>query len=335
MKLALLGTGYWGKNHARVLKDLRDAGTVTQLFICDVDEARARLYAKESGADFVTDPRKLVGHVDAVDICAPTPTHFPLASEFLTHGADVFVEKPLTMTSEEGEKLVALAAKMERILQVGHIFRYHAGVQAVRRLIETRELGDVRYMVSNRLSFRAPRPDMGVLHALGVHEVDIFPHLLGVDYPESIYASIGSYHLKGIEEVAQLILEFPDDVRGFSLESWLSPLAGKERKLTVVGSRRTAEVDYLKPQEMVLSESHIEVHGEGAATRYDVVNEGGRVVPIQYREPLEVELEAFLDSVKTRKKPLADGECGLRAVRMIEAAFEAARTKRAVGLKAR
>jgi predicted dehydrogenase len=333
VKLGLLGTGYWGKNHARVLKQLREAGRVSQLTICDVDESRARQYAKESGADFVTDPTRLIGKVDAVDICTPTPSHYPLAADFLANGTDVFVEKPLTLTSEEGKRLVALAKEKSRVLQVGHIFRYHAGVQAVKRLIETRELGDVRYMVSNRLSFRAPRPDMGVLHALGVHEVDLFPFLLGVDYPESVYASIGSYHSKGIEEVAQLILEFPDDVRGFSLESWLSPLAGKDRKLVVVGSRMSAEVDYLKPQEMVISESHIDVRGEGAETRFDVVNEGGHTVPIQYREPLEVELEAFLDSIKTRKRPLADGECGLRAVRMIEAAFEAATTKRAVHVR--
>ena len=327
MRVALVGSGYWGSNHARVLGELRKEGRISELIVCDTDPARAAEQAKRVGGIAETDPRRLVGRVDAVDLCTPTPTHFPLAKMFLEGGADVFVEKPLAGTSKESAELVALAGRKGRILQVGHIFRYHAGVNEIRRRIQAGLLGRVHYMVSNRQSFREPRVDMGVLQALAVHEVDLFPYLLGVG-PERIYASLGSFHRPGIEEVAQLILDFPGGTKAYSFESWLSPLGARERKLTVVGSLQSVELDYLVPGQLRVSDSRL----EEKAGKLVAVEDKPRMEAVPASEPLRVELEAFLDSHRTRGQPLADAACGHEAVRMIEAAFLSAREGRAVAL---
>ncbi len=315
MRLAVIGTGYWGKNHVRALKELLDEGKIEELYVCDVDKGRAKEIAKNYGVSYYTDYRELPS-IDGVVIATPSDTHYEIAKNFLEDGKDVLVEKPMTLDSKEAEKLIEIAEKNGNILMVGHIFRYHPAVIELKNRIERGDFGKIYYMMSNRFSLRQPRKDMGVLFALGIHEVDIFCYLLNKEYPNAIFATFENY-IGGVEETAQITLYFEEGTKGYAFESWITPVYGKKRELVVVGSRLSAYVDYLKPNEIKFFDSMIESEG--------VAIEGSYTVPLEYKEPLKEELKDFIECIRTRKKPIADMYVGKRAVEMIEAAIEAAK----------
>lgn len=315
MKLAVIGTGYWGKNHVRALNEILQKGEIDDLVVCDADESRARTIAKDYGLDYCVDYRKLLKEdVDGTVIATPSNTHYKLAREFMQNGKDVLVEKPMTLSSSESDSLVKLAETEDKILMAGHIFRYHCAVNEIRKRIARGDFGEIFYISSNRYSLRYPRGDMGVLFALGIHEVDIFCYLIGTDYPDSIFASIEK-HLGPVEEVAQIIAYFDRGARGYATESWLYP-SGKKRELLVVGSKQSAYVDYLKPNELTIFDLMMSPEG--------IANEGSYIIPIEYREPLKEELKDFIACIKTREKPVADMHIGKRAVEIIEKAFQSA-----------
>ncbi|MEA2054366.1 MAG: Gfo/Idh/MocA family oxidoreductase [Candidatus Thermoplasmatota archaeon] len=316
MKLAVIGTGYWGKNHVRALKEMLDEGKIEELYVCDIDEKRAEEMASSFGIPYSLDYKELIhSSIDGVVIATPSDTHYELAKEFLEAGKDVLVEKPMTLDSKDADELIKIAEKNDRILSVGHIFRYHSAVNEIRNKITRGDFGEIYYMMSNRYSLGYPRQDMGVLFALGIHEVDLFCYLLNKEYPEEIFATLGNYIGK-TEEIAQIITYFENNVKGYAFESWLSP-NGKRRELVVVGSKMSAFVDYLKPNEIKIFDVVISPQG--------ISNEGFYVIPIEYKEPLKEELKDFINCIKTRKQPIADMHTGKRAVEMIEKAITSAK----------
>jgi len=321
MKIAVIGTGYWGKNHVRALNEMKGEGRIEDLYICDVDEERAKSLANGYGLQYFTDYKKLPGDVEGVVIATPSNTHYEIAKYFLEEGKDVLVEKPMTMNSKESQMLIEIAEKNGRILMVGHIFRYHTAVNEIKRRIKEGIFGRVYYIMSNRFSLRYPRNDSGVLLALGIHEVDIFCHLLDKNYPNEIYASVGRY-IGNYEETAQIITYFDDGINGYAFESWITPVYGKRRELYVIGSKMSAFVDYLKPNEITYFESTI--------TPDSVELSGSYTVPIEYKEPLKEELYDFIKCIESRDKPVADMFVGKRAVEMIEAAMKSAEEGRRV-----
>lgn len=329
MKVGLVGTGYWGGNHLRALKTLQGQGALDGLVVCDVDEGRARAAAKEVGCDFTTSVEALLRTpgLEAVDIVTPTPTHFDLSKRALLAGKHVLVEKPMTHSLAEARELVQVAERAGKVLMPGHLFRYHPGVQWVRAALQRHELGEVRYLTASRQAFREPRPDMGVLHALGIHELDLFCWLLGREWPDSVQCTFAGWHQPGIEEVAWLTMRF-GEVVGHATESWASPWAGKERQLAVLGERGAAVVDFMDLRQVKVHDHAYEPQGKGWVLR----QEGARTLPVEYKEPLMAELEDFLHCARTGARPQADMGSGLRGVAMLEACFQSAREGRAVAL---
>ena len=324
--IAVIGTGYWGKNHVRTYSELADEGIIDNVKICDLDEKRARELGKSFNIEYLTDYKELINdpNIDAVSIVTPSSTHYNLAKEFMEAGKDVLVEKPMTMDSKEAEKLVNISNKTDRILMVGHIFRHHPAVKELKQRIDRGEFGNIQLISSNRLSFGAPRKDMGVIYALGIHEVDMFCYLMGREYPDNIHTT-ASYALQSdIEETAMITMDF-GGIKTYAFESWLMPAYGKQRDLVVVGSEKTAKIDYLKPQEIQVFDIHIAEQDFGGKTSFSVENEGSYTIPIPYAEPLKEELRHFITCVNDRSKPASDGQIGLRAVRMAEAALKSAK----------
>lgn len=180
--IAVIGTGYWGKNHVRTYSELVSEGVIDSVKICDLDEKRARELGEAFNIEYLTDYKELIAdpNIDAVSIVTSSHTHYALAKEFMEAGKDVLVEKPMTMNSKEAEQLVKIAKDTNRILMVGHIFRHHPAVKELKHRIDQGEFGKIRLISSNRLSFGAPRKDMGVIYALGVHEVDMFCYLIWI-----------------------------------------------------------------------------------------------------------------------------------------------------------
>jgi UDP-N-acetylglucosamine 3-dehydrogenase len=322
--IAVIGTGHWGKNHARVYKELCQEGVVDSVQICDVDEARVRELSSTLVIQGTSNYQQILNdsEIQAVSIVTPSRTHYKIAKEFMEAGKDVLVEKPLTMDITEAEALVKIADENNRVLMVGHVFRYHPAVQELRRRMNAGELGNVQTIMSNRLTFGLPRKDMGVIYALGIHELDMFCYLMEVAYPKSVTAVTSRVYSKDIEETVVLGVDF-GDVKGYAFESWLVPGHEKKRDLLVIGSKMSARIDYLKPQELCLLDTRV-VTENGDPT--SIEDKGERVVSIPYAEPLKEELRQFISSVNSRQRPLADGLVGVRAVVMAEAALASART---------
>ncbi|MBN1133889.1 MAG: Gfo/Idh/MocA family oxidoreductase [Methanosarcinaceae archaeon] len=329
--IGVIGTGYWGKNHVRTYSELANEGTIDDVKICDINEKRARELGNAFNIDHLTDYKKLIHDpkIDAVSIVTPSLTHYQLAKEFMEAGKDVLVEKPMTMDSGEAEKLVQISRDTGQILMVGHIFRHHPAVKELKHRIEIGEFGTIRLISSNRLSFGAPRKDMGVVYALGIHEVDMFCYLMDREYPDSILATVGYSMQPDIEDTAMITMDFAG-TKGYAFESWLMPAYGKQRDLVVVGSEKTAKIDYLKPQELQILDIRIAEEDFDGNTSFLVENEGSYIVPIPYAEPLKEELRHFIHCVENRTIPISDGTIGLRAVRMAEATLESARNWSAV-----
>ena len=329
--IAVIGTGYWGKNHVRTYSELADEGVIDNVKICDLDEKRARELGEAFNIEYLTDYKELISDpkVDAVSIVTPSATHFQLAKEFMEAGKDVLVEKPMTMDSAQAEKLVEISEDTGQILMVGHIFRHHPAVKELKHRIDLGEFGKIQQISSNRLSFGAPRKDMGVIYALGIHEVDMFCYLMDMEYPDSIFTAASRSLQTDIEETAMITMDF-GSTRAYAFESWLIAAYGKQRDLVVVGSEKTAKIDYLKPQELQIFDIRVAEQDFNGNTIFNVENEGSYTIPIPYAEPLKEELRHFVKCINDRTKPISDGTIGLHAVVMAEAALESATTGKSV-----
>jgi len=328
ISVAVIGTGHWGKNHARVYHQLKLKGLVDKVKICDVDGSRVHELSNALHMEGVTDYRQILtdSEIQAVSIVTPSHTHYTLSKEFMEAGKDILVEKPMTMTPQDAKKLVEVADKTGCILMVGHIFRYHPAIHELKQRLERGELGEIQNIFSQRLHFGLPRTDMGVIHALGIHELDMFCYLLNRNYPDSLTAILSHSLGSQMEETAVLAMDF-GNAKGYALESWLLPAYGKKRDLVVVGSKKTAFVDYLEPQELAIFDTRIVIHG---GKPVGVEDEGKHIVSLPFAEPLEEELKHFISCVEIRSKPLTDGLVGWRAVVMAEAALESAKNGKQV-----
>jgi len=328
--IAVIGTGHWGQNHARVFKELWQEKAVDKVKLCDIDEARVCDMAKILGIDGTSKYEEILDdpEIQAVSIATPSKTHYSIARKFIEAGKDVLVEKPMTMSIKEAEDLVRLADQNGRILMAGHVFRYHPAVRDLKRRIDEGELGKIQNIISTRKMYGLPRADMGVIYALGIHELDMFCYLLGRDYPESLIAETSKVYSQNIEETAMIITDF-GGTKGYAFESWLVPTHDKQRELVVVGSKMSARVDYMKPQKLTVFNISIVTENGLPVSVQDM---GESIVSLTYAEPLKEEIRHFVACVNSRGKPLSDGHVGMRAVVMAEAALKSAEERKVVTL---
>jgi UDP-2-acetamido-3-amino-2,3-dideoxy-glucuronate N-acetyltransferase len=325
-KVLLCGIGRWGVNHLRVLHSLP-----VDLFVCDTDPRRlepARTLGI-SESRLTTDLAKFAGLADAAVIVTPAGTHFPLGREMLALGKDVFIEKPLALTSEEAKHLAEMAQLKERILQIGHIFRFEPASRWLRDAVRAGRFGRIRMIRGHFGGFKRPRNDTGVLFADGIHFVDLFNYLLG-SMPETVLAIHHDFMGRGIEDVSFVSLEY-DTGRGTTWATVESDyhIPGKFRQVIITGEKLVAICDYTAARDKIsLCESRHARNGaeiesiEGPVTKIECPGE----------EPLSAELRAFLESIHTRRKPLAGGWEGYEAVRVLEAAMASAKTGRKIKL---
>ena len=326
--VAVVGTGYWGRNHVRTWVSLKQEQIIDRLIVCDVDENRARELAEEFDCEWHSDALTLREkyEIDAASIATPTPLHAPLAIALMEQGVDVLVEKPLAMDEAEAQSIVACAEEHGRLLCVGHLFRYHVAIRKAANMIAAGELGSVLHIESERLSVREPRPDIGVIAALAIHDMD----------PEEIDAFSLPSEIEGIEDHAVIHMRFPSGTCGNPLGpsaqitvSWRSRVRGKVRELRIIGRDASLHIDYLDHTGLWLHNHPRNIRGTewggfGAAPRERVEIEGG--------EPsLTAELRAFaqasqslasgssLDSLNL----LAPGHIGVVGMRLVEAALRA------------
>lgn len=309
MSIAVVGSGYWGKNHVRNFLQLGALGMV-----CDATES-GRATAKQIAPDVpvVSDLNEvLASDVKGVVIATPAATHFDVSKRALQAGKDVLVEKPLALTFEEGAELVEVARRHGRILMVGHVLEYHPAIAKLQELVTSGQLGNVRYVYSNRLSLGKVRLEENALWSLAPHDVAIILRLVG-RAPFQVSASGGSYVTQGIADTTVTNLMFDGGVRGHIFVSWLNPF--KEQRLVVVGDKKMATFDDVE-KTLTLFDSRVDLQ-EGQPVP---IKGEGVAIPFDSDEPLRRECQAFLEAVGSRTAPLTDGESGLNVLAVLQAA---------------
>jgi predicted dehydrogenase len=315
VRVGVVGLGYWGSNVAR---NLNLISACELAWCCDSSEAQAGPHRSAfPAARFTRDLDELLGDeaLDAVAIATPVATHAAIAERAIEAGKHCFVEKPLAQTTEDAERVAALADGAERILMAGHLLEYHPAVRALEGLVRGGELGEIHYVYSQRLNLGRLRDDENALWSLGAHDVSVVLALVG-ELPVEVSARGESYVRDGIEDVVFAYLRFPSGIAARMHLSWLDP--HKERRLTVVGSKRMATFDDMA------AEGKLTIYDKGFDPDRDsdddyVVRSGtARTPEIGAEEPLRIELEHFVECVRTGSRPRSDGASGVRVVRVLE-----------------
>ncbi len=319
VNLGIIGAGYWGKNLVRVFSELE---SVRLLSVADHSPDVRESIGKRHPSVVLFDTHRPIiedGRIDAVVIASPAVLHYDLAKEAILAGKHVFVEKPMTLRVEHSEELVELARKHGRMLMVGHLLLYHPCVNAIRDMILRGEIGDVRYVYTQRLNLGKVRSDENALVSLAPHDISVILHLIGKP-PETVGATGGCFIRSDIEDVVFLSLGFAGGIRAHAHVSWLDP--HKVRRITVVGSKKMVEFDDMEPHEKVrVYDKGVDRSGEfGSYGEFLTLRDGDIHIPdIAMTEPLMRECAHFVECVETGGTPVSDGINGLMVTRVLDA----------------
>lgn len=317
--LAQIGFGYWGPNLARNLNTL---AAQRCRYIVDLSPDRREKAAGLYPQITVTDDLALVfgdRAVAAVVIATPAATHAALARRALDADKHVFVEKPLALSTEDAAELASTADRNGLVLMVGHTFEFVPAVQKMKELIAAGSVGDVLYLHSQRLNLGRIQSDINAFWSIGPHDVSIANYLLDL-CPDWVSARGGRYLHQNIEDVIFVTAGYPNGVLAHMHVSWLDP--SKTRRTTVVGSRRMLVYDDLD------AEAKLKIFDKGAdrldaeaygAWQYRLRDGAMNVPSLAMVEPLQVEMQHFIDCVDHGRRPLVDGWNGLRTVAVLEA----------------
>ena len=318
VRIGMVGLGYWGPNVARNLNALEGC---EMTWVCDSDEESRRKWQRVyPDTKFTGEIDDLLGdpELDAVAITTPVPTHFPLAEAAMQAGKHCFVEKPLAQNLTDAERLVSLATEHDRVLMVGHLLEYHPGILQLGDMIRDGELGDVRYIYAQRLNLGRIRADENALWSLGAHDVSVLLALAG-ELPVEVSARGEAYIQEGIEDVVFGYLQFASGMAGHLHLSWLDP--HKERKITVVGSKRMASLNDMEMErKLTIYDKGFDPHQSSFGDREYISRAAGIYSPaLSSIEPLRIECEHFIDCVREGSTPRSDGASGARVVQVLEA----------------
>jgi predicted dehydrogenase len=315
MRIGVAGLGYWGPNLARNFAAIDGCELA---WCCDGSAAARERWAPAfPSARFTAELDDLLAddRLDAVALATPVPTHGPLAERVLRAGKHCFVEKPLAQSVAHAERAVAAAAEADRLLMVGHLLEYHPGVARLKEIAVSGDLGEIHYLYTKRLNLGVLRADENALWSLGAHDVAVVLHL-AEEEPHELEARGESYMRPGIEDVVFCFLRFPSGLAAHLHLSWLDP--HKERRLTVVGSRRMATFDDMELERKLTVYDKGFDEASGSYGEY-ITRSGDIWSPrVPNREPLRIECEHFVECVRSGQQPRTDGASGLRVVRVLE-----------------
>lgn len=320
IKIAQIGVGYWGPN---LLRNLAASQKCQISMVADCSRERR---------DFVTSRYPQVktvasadevfasSDIDAVVISTPAGTHHSLAIEALQAGMHVLVEKPLATSVEEVDEIAAISESRNLVAMVGHTFLFNPAVKYLKNIVDSGELGDIRYIYSQRLNLGRIRSDVDALWNLAPHDISIVQYLLGDPKPISVRRTGMDFIQSGIDDVVFLNIEYPEKILAHIHVSWLDP--HKVRSLTVVGSKKMAVYDDVAENKIAVYDKGIEpkaILGEGMlydqTSKPSFVHRAGdiRFPAIDWKEPIAIELSHFIDCI-TNHTPCLTGISHAREV---------------------
>jgi UDP-2-acetamido-3-amino-2,3-dideoxy-glucuronate N-acetyltransferase len=312
LNIAVVGTGYWGKN---LLRNFDDLGVLYAF--CDTEEARriehGEKYPSAKPYDCY-DSLLADDNIGAVAIATPAATHGKLVRQALDAGKNVFVEKPLCLDVAEAEELRDLASSLKLTLMVGHLLLYHPAFLAVKTFVDSGKLGPIRYIYSNRLSLGKIRKEENALWSFAPHDISMILSLTG-KMPERITATGGYYLHEGVADTTLSHLSFADNMQAHIFVSWLHPY--KDHRMVIIGENgMIAFNDAEHGEDKVLSYPH----ALGWDGEIPVVSKAdAEVIPYGNEEPLRLECMAFMDSVANGATPPSDADEGVRVLKVLAA----------------
>ncbi len=318
--IGLVGLGYWGKNILRNLYTMGVLHTASDFDAKVISESADKL----PGINYTTSFEEILQNpiIKAVAIATQAITHYELVKKSLQSGKDVFVEKPLALTVQEGKELLDLAEKEKKVLMVGHLLQYHPAIIKLKELISSGELGKIQYIYSNRLNIGKLRTEENILWSFAPHDISVILMLLEEE-PLKVLSFGGDYLNKGIYDTTLTTMEFSNGVKGHVFVSWLHPF--KEQKLIIVGSKSMCVFDDLSKEKLFIYPHSI----EWSNGKIPVAQKAEyKTVKINNAEPLKEELKHFVECILERKKPKTDGYEGLRVLKILESAEKSLSIKR-------
>ena len=299
IKVGVIGFGYWGPNLARNLNELPGAELA---WVAERRQHRLQHFQKIYPAARSTQDyhELLASDIDAVAIVTPVSQHHLIAMEALRAGKHILVEKPLAASTREAMEIAETADRLGLVAMVGHTFQHNPAVNAIRDLIARGELGQVYYINTTRVNLGLLQPDINVMWDLAPHDISILLHILGVE-PFQVSAQGGVYIQKSrrLHEVVYMTMRFPSGVIANLRVSWLDPV--KERRIKVIGSQKMLVYDDLADVKVKLYDKGVEVppYSDTLEEFHMSYRHGEEtVVPVEWREPLRVECETFIDCIR-------------------------------------
>ncbi|MBI4373205.1 MAG: Gfo/Idh/MocA family oxidoreductase [Candidatus Omnitrophica bacterium] len=278
LRVAVIGVGHLGKEHARIYGGLPDVELVA---LCDVDQSKAEK-AEVLGTKFTADFHELLGSIDAASVATPTTSHFSIARQLLNAGVHVLIEKPMTNRLEEADELIEISKQKNLTLQVGHLERYNAGLRRIGQIAR-----NIRFIEVHRLGPFTPRiADCGVVLDLMIHDIDIVLQLVKSQI-ESIDA-IGINVLTPFEDIANVRLKFKNKAIADLTASRLTPEA--QRKIRIFQEDAYISLDYVAQSAQIFRKASLPAALFGGKISREQID-------IQKEEPLKAEIEDFVRSV--------------------------------------
>ena len=325
IKIAQIGVGYWGPN---ILRNLVANNNFEVVAVCDLSAERGRfvtnLYPE---IDFYSDPSDIFNNenIDAIVISTPVHTHFELAKTALNAGKHILVEKPMATNSNEIEQIISISKKKKLIAMVGHTFLFNNAVRYVKDLIDRGEIGEVRYIYSQRLNLGRIRNDIDALWNLAPHDISIVQYWLNNLYPLKINKTGMDYVQSGIDDVVFLNLEYPGKIIVNIHVSWLDP--HKVRKMTIVGTKKMIVYNDISENKISIYDKGIDKMAIlGKDMDFDKpfsssfnYRSGDIIIPkIKWEEPLKMEIKHFYDCINENKACFTGPENAGEVVKILE-----------------
>jgi len=315
IKIGVIGAGRWGKKHIEEYLKLKD---VELEWVSDLAEENTKFCKEKYNLPNVTTNYNDVisSDVEAVSICTSNETHFEICKNALLAGKHVLVEKPLTLDSKKAYELVKIAKKSDKILAVGHIFRYNNAINEIKKLVENNFFGNLYYL---RLQWTIqwmpqiyPDKQLDIIVDMMPHLYDIMNYLTGL-WPKKITCFGKAFIKKDLEDTAFIICEFPNNLITHSEISWTLP--EKVRQVDVIGQKACAKIHAI-PQEVTIFENSNE----------------GKKLSIEVNNTLGDELRCFIDAVKNKSTITNNGEIGAKVVELIEITRKSLKTGKTISL---
>lgn len=312
MNIGVIGVGSMGQNHARVLDQMGHLAGVA-----DLKKDAAERTGNKHGVPWFTGMEELMDlDLHGVTVATPAHTHLDVCREIIERGIPVLVEKPMALSLEDAKEMVDMARDSNVLMAVGMIERHNPVVSSAKKLLEDGDVGDIITISSKRVSsFPTRVADMGVIHDLAIHDVDVMRYLLGRE-PERVFALGGPGDHGKYEDHANIMLYFPGDITGVLEVNWLTP--HKVRNLSLTCSRDFVEIDYITQSLVVTSSTLMEYD---TSNLFDIPLEHNiRKYSVKRQEPLKNEMDDFLEAIKRKRPPLVTGEDGIRSMKVVDAA---------------